>query len=92
MTQHVAYRWNGALYSEDDIVAALTEQWPWHVWLDIGNTPALHDAETELDEIANLFRVDRETPREAARYGFPEWVGTHPGFCINCKRWFHDED
>jgi hypothetical protein len=91
MTQHVAYRWNGGVYCEDDIVAVFTEHFPWHVWLDTGGVPATADAETELYEIAHMFRIDRESPAEVARYGFPEHVGKHPGFCSWCHRWFEDD-
>lgn len=94
MTQHSAYKWRGDLYCEDDIVAVLTEEFPWHVWRDQGGDPTEDDAETELDEIAAMFRIDRDALDHVRATGFPERLGDqHPGFCAFCKRWFdHDDD
>lgn len=90
MTQHAAYKWHGDLYCGDDIVAVFTEHFPWHVWRDTGGDPTASDAETELDEIAELFRIDRNNSHEVAATGFPERLpDSHPGFCAFCKRWFH---
>lgn len=88
MTQHVAYKWRGGLYCEDDIVAVFTEHFPWHVWRDSGGDPTAEDAETELDEIAHLFRIDRNNPHLAVT-DFPERLADgHPGYCTFCHRWF----
>ena len=93
MTQHVAYKWNGDLYCEDDIVAVFTEHFPWHVWRDTGGDPTADDAEAELDEIAQLFRIDRRDMWQVDRLGFPERLDDgHPGFCAFCKRWFSHDD
>jgi hypothetical protein len=92
MTQHVAYRWNGNVYCEDDIVAELTHHFPWLAWVEVGNQPAMDDAEAELNDIAHLFHIDRTAPRQVAAVGFPEYVGEHPGFCSWCKRWFNSDD
>lgn len=93
MTQHVAYRWNGDLYCGDDIVGALTEQFPWFVWVDAGGAPTLHDSETELNEIADLFHIDRSDPAQVAARGFPERLADqHPGYCSVCRRWFDEDD
>jgi hypothetical protein len=92
MTQHVAYKWHGELYCGDDIVGALIERFPWHAWVDAGGDPALFDSETELDEIAHMFRIDRSNPEQMTEQGFPERLhDLHPGYCTICKRWF-DED
>lgn len=92
MTQHSAYKWNGLLYCEDDIVAVFTQYFPWHVWRDMGGDPTADDAETELDEIAELFRIDRTDPRQLVDRGFPERVPDfHPGYCAFCHRWFDCE-
>ena len=92
MTNLDAYKWHGDLYCGDDIVGALAEQFPWHAWVDAGGDPTLFDAETELDEIADMFRIDRSNPRDMTARNFPERLtDSHPGYCIVCKRWF-DED
>jgi hypothetical protein len=89
MTQHVAYKWNGDLYCGDDIVGALVEHFPWHAWVDAGGNPTLFDSETELDEIAAMFRINREAPSHVTFTGFPERLpDLHPGDCAICKRWF----
>jgi hypothetical protein len=89
MTQHVAYKWRGDLYCEDDIVAVFTEHFPWHVWRDAGGDPTADDAETELNEIADMFRINRSDPRQLAQHDFPERLGDgHPGYCTFCLRWF----
>ena len=93
MTQHAAYKWRGELYCEGDIVAVLTEEFPWHVWRDQGGDPAVTDAETELNEIASMFRINRDAPSHVQMTGFPERLGyNHPGFCALCRRWFDHDD
>ena len=84
-----AYKWRGHLYCEDDIVAVFTEAFPWHVWRDNGGDPTAADAETELDEIAHLFRIDRKDMWQVEDRGFPERLNdSHPGYCTFCHRWF----
>jgi hypothetical protein len=93
MTQHVAYKWAGDLYCGDDIVGALTQQFPWHAWIDAGGDPTMFDVETELDEIAQMFRIDRRDMWLVDERNFPERLDNqHPGFCTVCKRWFDEDD
>jgi len=93
MTQHVAYKWQGHLYCEDDIVAVFTEHFPWFVWRDQGGDPTADDAEVELDEIAEMFRIDRRDMWSVEDRGFPERLDDgHPGFCHFCRRWFDHDD
>jgi hypothetical protein len=93
MTQHVAYKWHGDLYCGDDIVGALIEQFPWFAWVEQGGDPTRDDAETELDEIATMFRIDRKDMWSVEERGFPERLNdNHPGYCTICKRWFDENE
>ncbi len=89
MTQH-AYKWDGHLYCESDIVAILTLHEPWTAWRDAGGDPAAHDAEYELDEIADMFHINRRDNLQVAEEGFPRRLHNLPeDFCVFCKRWFN---
>lgn len=86
---HVAYRWNGDLFCEEDIVATLTEHEPWSAWRDAGNEPTEDDAEYELDDIAEMFRIDRRNNLQVAERGFPARLSDLPkSFCSFCLHWF----
>ena len=89
MTQHVAYRWHGDLYCEEDIVAVMTEHYPYLAWREAGGEPTASDTEDELDDIAAMFRIDRRDNLAVAERDFP--VRLHklpPGFCAFCFQWF----
>jgi hypothetical protein len=86
---HIAYRWSSDLFCEEDIVAKLTEYEPWSAWRDAGNDPAADDSEYELDDIADMFRIDRSDPVQVAERGFPERLPDLPtDFCSFCLNWF----
>ena len=89
MTQHVAYKWQGHLYCEGDIVAVLTMHQPWIRWREYGGDPAAHDAEYELDDIAEMFNINRKDNLDVAENDFPRRISNPPeDFCVFCKRWF----
>lgn len=89
MTQHAAYKWHGHLFCEGDIVAVLTLVEPWSEWRDAGNDPATLDAESELDDIADMFAVNRKDDLQVAQDRFPQRLNELPeDFCVLCKQWF----
>lgn len=89
MTQHAAYKWQGRLYCEGDIVAVLTLHEPWIKWRDQGREPATHDAEFELDEIAAMFSINRRDSLDVAEQDFPRRLPNLPeDFCVHCRTWF----
>jgi hypothetical protein len=89
MTQHSAYKWDGALYCEGDIVAVLTLHEPWTAWRDAGGDPTEDDTETELNEIAAMFQINRRDNLQVAERGFPRRLHHLPeDFCVFCLRWF----
>lgn len=86
-----AYLWKGDLFCDGDIVPALTDDSPWHNWITDGGEPS-DDTEDDLDDIADMFDIDRQDPVEVAEAGFPVLVrNPTDGLCVVCLRFFRNE-
>lgn len=88
---HVAYRWAGDVFCEEDIVAAMTDHEPWSAWIDAGNLPTEGDADGDLDSIAFFFMLDTEDEAETEKVGWPVKLADLPDppeICSGCLNWF----
>lgn len=88
-----AYEWHGDLFCDGDIVFKLTDHEPWSRWVEAGNEPGVDDVETQLNEIARAFNVNRDRPSSVRRKQFPVLLTEAPqpgAFCAACKRFFVD--
>lgn len=86
-----AYRWQGDLFCEGDIVAAMTDHEPWSRWLLYGNDPGDADTETELNDLAAMFGINRDDQADVEAHGFPVILTDPPhppDFCSGCMQWF----
>jgi hypothetical protein len=91
MTVNV-YEWRENLYCEGDIVSVLTDHEPWSRWIDAGYEPGTDDVETQLTQIAQMVRVNRNNAGSVRRGDFPVRLAEPPtdptAFCRACLHWF----
>lgn len=84
------YRWRGDTFDADCMIVVLGEHEPYSDWYSV---PKSYDVETQLDEIAEHYGVDRDDEEKMLAADFPIPVPVPPlpsGFCSYCLRWFSE--